>query len=349
MNNKLDTSKNQNRDSSFQHLTHLLALLSYPNSDSTLISISNILNLPIQQIRQDFLALLSIKELSELMECYPGDSSIPDNDPEITFYLSDKKKWSKQLLYGKYDEYIFKLDSYTLNLHNETAIPLWLNQLEYSHLAARYPKLFNSVADKLRIKKEISTLNPIIKERADIIETAIESQKEITFFYNGILQTNIFPQFLYHDTNQNLIYCVDNTKTIYRLDRIFSKIKLSTAPSSQTSLSQQERKICDYMWGMANFNEAPVDVCVKIYHDTNNILNKIKADTSQRKYARIEAHDGFSYYYDTIIGINNFKVWLRSYGSSLIVLHPDSLAQEMKESAKKTLELYSTDNLPSWF
>ena len=61
MNNKLDTSKNQNRDSSFQHLTRLLALLSYQNSDSTLISISNILNLPIQQIRQEFLALISIK------------------------------------------------------------------------------------------------------------------------------------------------------------------------------------------------------------------------------------------------------------------------------------------------
>ena len=95
------------------------------------------------------------------------------------------------------------------------------------------------------------------------------------------------------------------------------------------------------MWGMSSFDEEPVPVKVRIYANTANIISKIKAETSLRKYRKL-TQDGNDYIYtDTIIGTANFRSWLRGYGSSVVVMEPKELADEMKESALKVIQLYA--------
>lgn len=346
---RTEFSNTPNRDLQFQHLTQLLALLICEDIDFTIDGISLAMNIPVSQARQYILDLFSIKELTSNIVCYQ-ENNIGEYD-EIDFDYEKKELWSKQLLTGYFDKHIFKMDPAVLYI--EYQLPLWLNQIEYSQLAAKYPDLFNQAVNTLKTKRDISSLPQSVKDRASEIQAAILNNYEIEFSYNGTLQTGIFPQVLYHDTDRNIIYCVDNIKNCYRLDRIdsASRIKqynkkkakdiITLGPSTKPPLSDEDREKCDYMWGMADFKEEPVQVCVKIYHDTPNLSNKIKDETRLRKYARIEEHDGFSYYYDTIIGTDNFRSWLRGYGSSLIVLEPESLAEKMKESAKKIIDLYS--------
>ena len=346
---KTEFTSIKNRNLQFEHLTKLLALLICEDIDFTIEGISLAMDIPIFQARQYILDLFSIKELTSDIECYQEDNT--GNYIEIDVDYTKKELWSKQLLTGYFDTYIFKLNPAVLYIGDK--LPLWLSQIEYSQLTSKYPDLFNQAVNTLKTKRDISSLPQAVKERVSEIQAAILNKYEIEFSYNGTLQTGIFPQFLYHDTDRNIIYCVDSERNCYRLDRIDSAsrkwasnknkmhdIKI-TKTSTKPPLSEEDRKKCDYMWGMADFKEAPIQVCVKIYHDTRNLLNKVKDETRLRKYARIEEHDGFSYYYDTIIGVDNFRSWLRSYGSSLIVLEPESLAKKMKESAKKIINLYS--------
>ena len=55
--------------------------------------------------------------------------------------------------------------------------------------------------------------------------------------------------------------------------------------------------------------------------------------------------DGNYYYYeDDILGMPDFRRWLRSYGSSITVLEPQTLIDEIIESTRKTLSYYNKLN-----
>ena len=43
---------------------------------------------------------------------------------------------------------------------------------------------------------------------------------------------------------------------------------------------------------------------------------------------------------DKILGVGSFKAWLRNYGSSVMVMEPISLAEEMYDAALKKRDVY---------
>ena len=217
-------------------------------------------------------------------------------------------------------------------------------------------------------------------QKADTLNAAIEYDESVSFTYmlpqtevsstvqsihssRNRIETTIYPQYLYHDTEKNLIYCIglereqpdkissgisqdDISCKIFRLDRIheFNRSKapaLHNLPGNVQQQLEDMRQKLDYMWGMSSFDEEPVPVKVRIYANTANIISKIKAETSLRKYRKL-TQDGNDYIYtDTIIGTANFRSWLRGYGSSVVVMEPKELADEMKESALKVIQLYA--------
>ncbi|MNN57389.1 hypothetical protein D3C81_1723760 [compost metagenome] len=91
------------------------------------------------------------------------------------------------------------------------------------------------------------------------------------------------------------------------------------------------------IWGMEQGEK--VKVKVKFLKEVD-VENKIKRDLKYRKNKILEEYDGFFLYEDIVIGINSFRAWIRSYGSSAIVLEPKELRDSILDSAKKCLEYY---------
>ena len=60
---------------------------------------------------------------------------------------------------------------------------------------------------------------------------------------------------------------------------------------------------------------------------------------------RIENADGYYYLYeDDVLHISKLKSWVYSYGSSMVVIEPESLREEVIESYKKRKQYYESVN-----
>lgn len=374
-------SKSIPREKDFEYLTKILAFILCPDFDSSPENISKSLKLPIEQIRQDFLALLSIREIS-------SNLYFDLQDFNEDFAKTSKEQLNKQLLCGSLDRVSLCMDETALymNLESDSEVPVWLRYIEFMQLKTHFPNLYIPTFKKtgVRIKNPTPVFYPntnIIIEYADNLQTAIERNASVSFRYRTSFNpkesttidsrphqssqdVTVYPQYLYHDTDKNLIYCIaleikDSDKEqkidsscisckIFRLDRIsryynksFPTPALSELPDDTFQKVKEMCQKLDYMWGMSSFNEEPVSVKIRIFANTSNIISKIKAETSQRKYGKLTQDEIGYIYTDIIIGTNNFRSWLRGYGSSVVVLEPKALADEMKESAQKVIQMYS--------
>ena len=81
------------------------------------------------------------------------------------------------------------------------------------------------------------------------------------------------------------------------------------------------------------------------YYRIDRIKSKIKRDTVLRSETGKLYKDGDFYYYeDDILGIPDFRRWMRIYGSSITVLEPQTLIKEIIENITKTLTYYEKLN-----
>ena len=123
---------------------------------------------------------------------------------------------------------------------------------------------------------------------------------------------------------------------IHHPQRLTSTNKAGDFPGIKARPNQK------YIWGAySKPDDVPVHVKLRIAPETQNIISKIKRDTSLRSETRKFYQDSDNYYYeDDIIGLGEFQRWVRSYGSSVIVIEPESLRNEITERAIQTLDLY---------
>ena len=53
---------------------------------------------------------------------------------------------------------------------------------------------------------------------------------------------------------------------------------------------------------------------------------------------KLEEQDGFLYYEDIVYGISKLRTWIYGYGSSAVVIEPESLRLHIIDSLKRRLE-----------
>ena len=347
------------KEQDFEYLTKLFALIFHPDFYSSPENISQVLNIPIEQIRQDFFALLSVNKIAETFCAYYEDQFI-----FLEFSnRGDKETFKKQILSGVFDRFCFSSD-----LDSYFEVPFWLNHMEFTQLQAQYPALFNSAFKKteLLIKSPTPTFekSAIINKHMDCLKEAVADNSFVSVYYKRSHSDNknslsgpcciiFYPKYFYYDTDKNFIYCIgleivenETSCTSLRVDRISRIQKKSPAYSLTDNDLQKIENVyqkLDYMWGMYLPDE-PVSVKVRIFDNTPNIIPKIKAETSLRKYGKLTKDDIGYIYTDTIIGLDNFRSWLRGYGSSVVVLEPQELADKMKESALNVIKIYTEKN-----
>jgi len=173
------------------------------------------------------------------------------------------------------------------------------------------------------------------------VSLAIKNNKVLKIKYkrgNEIVDLLMEPLYIVFYEFENILYVIgqyNNDIVTYRLDRI---VKITE--TNETFKPAVNFNIDDYLahnWGMEQGEAVQVKV---LFKNEGNVFYKVKRDLHCRKNKKLTEYDDYLVYEDTVIGINSFKRWLRSYGSSAVVIEPEELKQELIESARKCLEYY---------
>lgn len=335
-----------NYHKSEDRLSILYALLQSDYYDFTIQAVSQDLSLPLAVLRQDCAVLFASPEL----KFHIFDSTDPSLSLESDIFTDN-------LSNGCYDDHIFELSINVPLFPKGFYLPV--DELEYGVISDRFQKLLDgnhlpvnfytkhTIYDS-PFEKRISQRFAMIALRDALfkINEAIQDKRIISFDYltaQGEKQHKYtIPQNIFHDANENLYYCIDYSGRTFRLDRMNS-VQLR----KKTAIDKIQTDQMDYVWGAEAADSDPIHVKFKVIDQTSNLLSKIDRETKHRKYRMLyQDQNNMWIYEDDIIGINSFCRWLRSFGSSIVVLSPDSIVKRMKESAQKILENYGADIVP---
>lgn len=175
-----------------------------------------------------------------------------------------------------------------------------------------------------------------------LIGSAINEKKIINVQYrnnkNEVNEMKIEPLALVYYEFENKFYVLgqyNNKLMTYSLER-FVKVNV-TNEKFKDNLNIDFDKYLANVWGMESGDR--VKVKIKFIKEAN-VEEKVKRDLQRRIYKTIEEYDDYFIYSDEVIGINSFKQWLRSFGSSAIVLEPKELRDEIIDAVKKAIMYY---------
>lgn len=225
---------------------------------------------------------------------------------------------------------------------DENTKVLSLNHFERYLYKNILTKSENSGSDILGIKTKSTYDIEDYKFKLCQISLAVESRRALRAKYktrtSKIEEFIIMPLGIVFYEFENLFYVVgqyDNNIVTYRLDRIES---LGPPKDSFTPIEGFDlKKYISNIWGMEQGE--PVQAKIK-FLKAGNVFYRVRRDLECRQNKKLTEFDDYIVYEDTIVGINSFKNWLRSFGSSAVVIEPEELRKEMIDSAKRSLAYY---------
>ncbi len=321
------------QDYRFSIIGYMFSLIVSENFVSTIESLSKACNLPKNQIRKFLAIILSNRILRDHFSIYEDEIVDTKN---ISLVL-DKLDENQPISFIGLEDYL------------EGFILLPITPVEIGYIKTDYPELIkNHHTAPFEIKTTIDAIPEHILKRQDIIQNAILQKKKIEFKYKSPnYPTNNIkcsPLSIIENLTTHILYLKDTENNYYRIDRIKSLIKILKEDSNIESYSPDPYQ--KYFWGTEYKDHGePIHVKIRINPETSNIITKIKSDTLLRSETCILFKDGNYYYYeDDVLGIQDFRRWLRGYGSSIIVIEPQSLIDEIVDGANKTLEYYKILN-----
>lgn len=302
--------------SAYERITELVSLLSDYDFEPTVRRISLKTESSLPQTRED---LAQLHKLG--IRLYP---------PDVAESLTRTE--------SRYDDVVLELDSDLPVRHSL----LFLNKMEQSLLK-------DNNSGRLLIKDSSLPVSDSVRRHLDRIEEAVRKRCYVRFMYRSpVIGHNeyieIAPLRLFLNTTDGLFYCIsingDEKMLTYRLDRILFDVHLVKSRRFE-DLHEKTLEKLDYVWGAAFENDSPpVHVKVEIYAATPNILGKIRAETRSRRYASIRKEGDHYIYEDEVIGLPSFRSWILSYGSSVKVIEPASLAERILSSSRIRLLNY---------
>lgn len=230
--------------------------------------------------------------------------------------------------------------TWTIDDFFKDKIPLNLNYFE-KYLFKNVLSKGEKSEDILGIKTKSTYKIDDYKYKLCQITMAIENKSVLLVQYKTKEETKEFaiePLGIVFYEFDNIFYLIgqyDNSIINYRIDRILhiKETKNSFMPIEDFNLEKYLQNI----WGMEQGEE--VRVKIKFLKEAN-VEYKVKRDLECRVNKILTEREDYLIYEDTVVGINSFKSWLRSFGSSAIVLEPKKLRDEIIESAKRCLEYY---------
>lgn len=343
----------------FDTIGYIFCLICSNEFTATITSISEKCKIPVPIARSYLLHLLKNKLLSTHIFLDSGRSDYEDDDESEQ---SSSKNLFEELLKGVYDNTEIIFDEIEGLTPGFFLLPF--SAIEYECMKNYYPGMIDETdSGTFEIKDIWGSLSSDILAIEEKLQTAITYHKQIRLRYISLAKKTISctctPIEIIQDTTHHHIYLKDSKNNLYRLDRIkcsfdangkvANGIQEVSDTSTSSTKSSPSNSLSKFYWAVnnkeiyseSNTNEKPVHVKIQIKNETRNLINKLKKDTILRsETAKLYIKNGFWYYEDDILGIQDFRRWLRGYGSSLVVLEPRSLVKEIVKGYHTTLAYY---------
>jgi len=330
-------------EKTYDLISDLVSFLVSENFEATIPALSTSCNVPIEYVRKFLLSMVRNTVFSACIDALAPDQD-ETNQPFIEQYEHDKTATEQALLQGTYDFYLWTLDLKILRT-DENQI-LGLTALEYNAVSSR-KELDPSFRHNALYEKKDNYIKPdySLHKNQKTIQTAIESHTAISFSYrdrDGKLEKHRgFPIHMATSIADNWIYFeLAGQRDTYRLDRLTGPVKEDRHCGTYPTVAEDPNK--RYMWG-SSFQEGdiPIHIKLRISDNTANLLTKIQNDIRHREgLCSFYEKDGIYYYEDDIIGTSEFQRWIRGYGSSIQVMEPAFLRENIVKAAKETLARY---------
>ncbi len=327
----------------YDTIGYMLSLIHSPLFDASVNTLSEACALPVEKTRKTIERLYDNRILKQLILPENDEENQPDDD-----LYADTDNALYDILNGEANDKLINMENFDAGAYtadnSQDYFFLPLNAMELGYLKNEYPDIvYKNSQSVFEIKDSLQSLPKEILEKEKTIAEAIEDNHKIQFHYRKAGKENSIicsPAAVQLNRSSEYLYLKDSNNEFYRLDRIMGNITtLKEESDIKNTASHPMRK---YYWG-TEFKDpgSPQHVKLKIFPDTGNIISKISFDTSHRRETRkLYEHDGVYYYEDDILGIAEFRRWLRGYGSSVIVLEPAWLAEKIAERAKLHLSFY---------
>ena len=325
--------KNKN---ALYRLNLLLTLLNSDEYSYSIIELESLTGIPKAVIYDDIISIMSDTELSIVIYAV-------DEEYESFEY---SKVFEKELKAGRYDDVEIAC---TVPYQKEISVALTNQEMVAlsDFLKARNYKLMGR-RENFLIKNNISEINDHDYKVMQRLSGYIDKKKPCRVVYVSkdkvVYSDNVYPLKILFDVDNNFTYLafLKDDLAFYRLDRIKQVEDAKGDHSFDASKIEAAHEMLKMMWG-AEISE-PINVKIKIY-DEHDALERVIHDLGAKAEGHISgpfsSDEGDYYIYeDKVIGIYKFASWVRSYGSSVIVLEPQSLAEMMIASAKKKLAYY---------
>jgi predicted DNA-binding transcriptional regulator YafY len=174
-----------------------------------------------------------------------------------------------------------------------------------------------------------------VEQKVAALEEAILSEHVIRVAYRGpkeVVQCELQPLGLIYYWVWGFWYLAalqDGDLRVYRVERIesISTGEHFTYPEG-FSLTEQFADA----WGVEC--EGPlVNLAIKFY-DEYRVIERVIRETEHRRNRQIQQINEGVIYHDRIRGLTEIRPWIRSFGSSAVVLEPSELRENMIQSAQ---------------
>lgn len=278
----------------------------------------------------------------------PEDGPLPEYEPDTRWFIAshDYVVPSLVLTPGEATALLEALDGMNGNeklaaIHGKLKSHIYGGKEGYDRArqraARRVVKGVRSLYDDLQTKDDVAYLEDCALRRAEL-----EIDYEPMAGEPG--PRKVWPLGVIYNWLQAAWYLVcwrpdEMDYRTYRVDRIRSVKEPggTFTPPEGFSLEEYTR----YAWGIERSEEKPVRVRIRFYDDFN-VISLVKRDIAHReKTAKFEKQPDGSYILeDWVSGLNELRVWVRSFGPSAEVLEPEELKEGVIKSTIMLLERY---------
>lgn len=309
---------------SIYRLNTILTLFQAERACYTIRDIATILDIPVSVVRKDIVMLHTHKECG--ITFFAKDEDIDDIETHLDGEEGDDILLCANAIYR--NEVYLPLSELEFSCLNDF---LDGDKFKLGQISKNYAikPLYNQARANMQVKVE--ALNQLIQEEETICVTYKARNGKLVF---GAIR----PLELVHNAMDDLYYVITIQRgsiLALRLDRI-RKYEISEEKIDIEDKSAL--KELPNVWGMEIGRK--VHVKIKIMKEAN-VVQKVKRDLVSRVNGVWTEKEDALYFEDDVIGINSFRSWVNSYGSSVLVVEPKALRDEIIESAMKRAQFYN--------
>lgn len=314
----------KNNENAIYRLNTILTLFQVEGVSYSVQELAKLLDIPASVIRKDIIMLHTHDECG--ITFYAEEEDGPEDIAEAL-----KSEKADDLILGAITQYesevYLPLSEWEISCLNE-----FLDGKQFSagkvHKNYTIKPMYNQARANMQIK---------VKEMNEVIQKGQSIRVKYKTRSGTFTEWLIRPLELVYNAMDDLYYVVtvDRGRMVsLRLDRIRSyRVVDEKIETGDTDIL----KLLPNIWGMELGEK--VHVKIKILNEAN-VQHKVKRDLAQRIHGTWTEIGEDLYFEDDVIGIYNFKSWLNSYGSSVLVIEPESLRKEIMESARKRIAFY---------